>query len=197
MSSDYRPSYISHWNSHAQSNTPVRAVTGLGDSYDGVIRNVLTKIAPKTVRTVYDLGCGAGLTYPIIQSLWPKAHYTGLDVSSVMIEHCAHEYPQAEWWLLDEPDLPVGKADLIICHSVFTHIYPEDAIAYLKLMHNRLGKNGRASISIHTDCKAGWQGDVRRIDYEQSHFEQMLARCGLGVLKQIPGNQLVYGVTKV
>lgn len=188
------PDYVRHWNGHALNHGPVRAVSGLGEQYEAVIGPVLTAVAPPTVERVYDIGCGAGLTYPIVKKLWPEADYTGLDISREMIDYCWEAYPDGGWVLVERPYLPPDKADLIICHSVLTHVYPEDAMAYLKEIAAHLSENGRASVSIHTDCDSGWAGDIGRIDYEPAYFEQMLADCGLEIVVQIPGNQLVYGV---
>lgn len=188
------PNYARHWNGHALTNGPVNAVSGLGERYEAVISPVLSAVAPPAVNVVYDIGCGAGLTYPIVKKLWPAADYTGLDISYVMIDYCRETYPDGSWLFVEWPSLPADKADLIICHSVLTHIYPNDAKVYLKEMAAHLSEDGRASVSIHTDCSEGWRGDIGRIDYEPAYFEKMLADCGLAVVQQIPGNQLVYGV---
>lgn len=197
MTQDNWPSYRNHWDVHALRVGPNTAVTGLGDSYNDVVGSVIDVIAPRQVSVVFDIGCGAGLTYPLIKERWPTVDYTGLDVSPVMIAHCQQLFPDARWIVVDGPELPEGKrADLIICHSVMTHIYPDDARKYLDLIHDCLTKHGRASISIHIDCKAGWAGNVGRIDYRPSFFEQMLDHAGLEIVTIIDNRQRTYGVKR-
>jgi trans-aconitate methyltransferase len=188
--------YRRYWDIHASNVGPEIAVTGLGDSYNAVVGSVIDEIAPDEVNVVFDIGCGAGLTYPLIKERWPDAEYTGVDVSPVMIRHCQANYPDGSFMVIDGVALPDGKADLMICHSVLTHIYPNDGMDYLVLIHDQLTENGRASISIHTDCAEGWRGDIGRIDYNTVYFERMLKQAGLEITAVIEGNQRAYGVKR-
>lgn len=186
--------YRQHWEMHTAVVGPEQAVTGLGDGYAATIRPVLQRIAPEEVHCVLDLGCGAGLTYPLVRELWPTAYYTGVDISPRLIAHCRQTYGTADDWIvLTDSQLPVG-ADFIICHSVLTHVYPGDAEIYLREIRAALYVHGHASISVHINCDQGWRGDVGRIDYEPAFFERMLAAAGLQIFDTIEGHQRVYGV---
>src|SRR5689334_6370875 len=117
---DNWPAYRDHWNTHAIGAGPEQAVTGLGDDYRDEISAVLKRVAPGEVGSVLDLGCGAGLTYPVIMDLWPEAGYMGCDISSVLLDHCKATHPETDWRLLDSFELPVRSmsVDLVVCHSV-------------------------------------------------------------------------------
>lgn len=206
--------YADYWNRLAHANGPTNAVTGLGDAYRATVLPVMQKCAPKKVTAVVDLGCGAGLCYPLVKELWPKAAYAGYDISYEMIRYCIETYadkdpitplmaarlrlpdpPPVLWQTIDGPNFSTHAESIyLICHSVFTHIYPEDAHAYLAEIRTCLGTTGQASISVHIDCGTDWKGDIGRIDYEPSYWENMLMSAGLETLFTIEGNQRVYCV---
>ena len=196
--SDNWSAYRDYWDNHARSVGAEQAVTGLGDDYDQVIGDVLRQVAPREVINIFDFGCGAGKTYPIARKMFPNAYYQGYDISAELIRYCREKYPFGEFEVLRHKELPFADEwiDLLICHSVLTHIFPDDAMEYLHEIKRVLSSTGRASISIHTDTTLNWQGNIARIDYRPDYFEGMLADAGLTIYNRIEGNQLVYGVGK-
>jgi trans-aconitate methyltransferase len=187
--------YSDYWDNHARDVGHARAVTGLDEAqYPVVIGKVLDLLAPPVVRHVVDVGCGAGLTYPLVRERWPQATYIGLDVSAEMVRFCKAQYPEADWRLIERPELPDESVDFIICHSVFTHIVPQDVIAYLQEFWNVLSPKGTISASIHVDCAEGCRGDVTRMDYAPAWFEQQVEQCGLQVFDIVMGHQWTYGL---
>jgi SAM-dependent methyltransferase len=189
--------YATYWDNHTAANGPELAVTGLGDTYTAIVGATLQAVAPAVVNSVADIGCGAGLAYPLIRQLWPDARYIGVDVSPALVAHCRRRWPDAFWSVVDVPHIPGPVAhDLVICHSVMTHIYPDDARAWLGVIRDALSDNGRASISIHTQCHPDkeWKGDIARIDYYPPYFEAMLKECGLSIAVIHEDLQRVYGV---
>ncbi len=188
--------YSKYWDERAITQTGREAVTGLSPrDYREKNLAVLKAIAPDEVKTVIDLGCGIGLTVALVEELWPSAVYMGCDVSAEMLFRAQAAYPNKTWVKLSGPKLPENfKADLIICHSVMTHVYPDTAIEFLHSIRRTLTPGGRASISIHSDCNTGWGGDIGRIDYAPPYFERLLSIARLAVVKKIEDTQLVYAV---
>lgn len=187
--------YLTHWNQHARNAGPRLAVTSLNEEqYPVVVNEIFDRLAPPVVQRVYDIGCGAGLAYPLVMKRWPQAVYVGFDVSVEMIEFCSKQHPEADWRLIDRPQLPDEPADFIICHSVFTHICPQDVIAYLQKFWDVLSPDGTVSASIHVDCAEGYRGDVMRMDYAPAWFERQVEQCGLKVFDIVNGHQWAYGL---
>ena len=194
--SEWWSHYRDYWNQHAGNVGPQHAVWATTwPEYIAYYRPIVKKLAPAKVETIFDVGCGAGMMVPLLEELYPKAYYIGLDISPVMITHCQIERPDLDWRLMPNFDLP-GKADLIIMHSVLTHITGADAERYLGEIRVALNPGGRASISIHTEPPDGQllSGDVRRVDYALAFFEALLAKHGLKVIDYVDGLQRYYGV---
>jgi len=196
--SDNWSAYRDYWDNHARAVGAEQAVTGLGNEYEQVIGDVLRKVAPHGVHRVLDIGCGAGRTYPVVKGIWPDCNYYGVDVSIEMIAYCTKKFPDAAFAATNSTTLlsPSDYMDLVICHSVFTHIFPDDVMEYLNEIKRVLTVIGRASISIHTDTEMNWHGSINRMNYRPDYFEGMLEDAGLKIYNRIPGNQLVYGVGK-
>jgi SAM-dependent methyltransferase len=101
-----------------------------------------------------DIGCGCGrIAIPLTQDLGPNGSYTGLELSSPLVDWCsAHITPRYPNFRFVHCDLknplynPEGRGDsltyalpfddgafdLIVATSVFTHLLPEIATHYLQ-----------------------------------------------------------------
>jgi len=86
---------------------------------------LLARVQLDTPAVVYDLGCGTGALTAIMAERWPGALVTGVDDSSVMLEHAAGSAPNARWLSQDiatwAPDRPV---DLIFSNAAL-HWLPD------------------------------------------------------------------------
>ena len=174
--------YKDFWGAHIQRVGAVKAVTGWdSDKYTAFYREVFSDIAHRKFKTIADVGCGPALLIPLMSELYPTATYTGYDVAPEMVEHATAFNPDNDFHLIDGELELSGKYDLIICHSVLTHIYPPDAAKMLATLKEGLTKSGIISLSIHTECDSEWKGNIGRIDYEPSYFEAMVKEAGLKV----------------
>lgn len=174
--------YAAYWDRLVKWRGAVEAVTRWdGDTYLNFYRGIFSPMAINA-EVVADVGCGPALLYPLVTELWPGTAYYGYDVSSGMLEHARLFATSGTFTLIDGRLHIIPKADLIICHSVFTHIMPPDAFAYMETFRDSLRPSGIISVSIHTESQNGWIGGLDRIDYEPGYFEDMAEEAGLNVL---------------
>lgn len=171
--------YKGYWDRHARNVGAYRAVTSMEpDEYREFYQPVLDMLEVK-VTSIIDLGCGPGLLVPVLRERWPDAEYAGLDISREMINAAKHNWPDETFVQMVEPNIP-WTADLIICHSVLTHISPEDARVYLTKIRNSLHAVGQASISILPGSKT--TGSIYKTYFEPAIFEELLARAGFTII---------------
>jgi trans-aconitate methyltransferase len=186
--------YQNYWDAHWRHVGPDTFVTDMPPVvYDAYLEELFSNYQKREVNTIFDLGCGTGGMVPTALKLWPGAQYTGLDICKEAIDYCKQKYPQLTWVVMDKPALP-GYADLIICHSVFTHISEEDTRKYLEIIRGSLNLGGRASLSIHTDSPDGPRGNIGRVDYNHAYFESLLSMNGFRILSMTDMRQRYYEV---
>jgi predicted TPR repeat methyltransferase len=95
-------------------------------------------------RRVLDLGAGTGLTARMLGALYPTAHLTLVDVSSVMIEQARRAHPWAEHVVADAADFlrgTPGEWDLIVVVGVLELV--PDLFEVLELAASHLAPGGR------------------------------------------------------
>ena len=80
-----------------------------------------------------------------------------------------------------------SAVDVLYAASLFTHLYPRDAQAYLREAHRVLRDGGRALVSFHDRPRAGetFSGDEHRADYDAAHFGPLCAQAGLRVAEDV------------
>lgn len=187
---DYRDYWDAHWRRIGEQYF----VTDMDQpTYDAYNLDIFSHYQKRKVKTIFDLGCGTGLLVPVVRQLWPDAKYTGLDICKDAIEAARAKYPDETWIVMDGPKLP-GKADLIIVHSVFTHIGLPDTELYLDVIRAALNPGGRASLSIHIETDRDYSGSIGRMDHQPAFFESLLHKHGFAVLCHVDKRQRCYEV---
>jgi SAM-dependent methyltransferase len=113
--------------------------------------NALPEAGERAYGAVFDFGCGCGrLARRLMQQQPPPARYVGIDLHAGMIRWCnAHLAPLAPQFSFVHHDVynagfnpgspaamldfPVedGAFDVVVAHSVFTHVIEEAALHYL------------------------------------------------------------------
>jgi predicted TPR repeat methyltransferase len=78
------------------------------------------------VRTILDLGCGLGLMRPTLLEQFPRARYTGVEVSAHLCER--HGWEQASAHTYESP----RPFDLVICYDVLQYLDDRDAARALR-----------------------------------------------------------------
>lgn len=120
--------------------------------------------------TVLEVGCGVGRdAIQLTKHLGPKGKYIGFDIIKPSIEWCqksiSTKYPNFKFYYYDlwsQIHNPNGKlrvngikfpakdksVDRIVLHSVFTHMFREDIVHYLKEFRRVLKPDGKAMASF-------------------------------------------------
>ena len=78
------------------------------------------------VRTILDVGCGLGLMRKALQAHFPRARYTGLEVSRYLCERHGWEHGSAATFESPRP------YDLVICYDVLQYLTGREAVAALR-----------------------------------------------------------------
>ncbi len=193
----------------ASSVSDLAAFFAIGEAWSQMVAHYL----PASPR-VLDVGCGCGKLARFFY-LIPGLTYVGVDLYRPSILWCskvfAHVDDRFRFFHFDghsevyNPDgvvkaseyaFPVddGETDMVVCASLFTHLFEPDARHYLAEIARVLAPAGRAIISIHVTPEAGssYSGDEARIDIDKTYFEAMCAEAGLAVAEQIG---VIYGQT--
>jgi trans-aconitate methyltransferase len=144
------------------------AIHGTGYDTEGLVAAKLQKIAklfpslPKNKFNLLDFGCGVGNLYGHVAHFFPKAIYTGVDLSKSSIkkarsrfqEHAAfQEYDSIEWELC--------KYDLIFSAGVFHHIPHIDHPTIIEKLSCLLNPGGELVIWEHNPLNPVTQKIVR------------------------------------
>jgi SAM-dependent methyltransferase len=170
--------YRRYWNIHAGNVGARQAVTHLSSAaYWEHYRVIFDRLVHFTPAKVIDLACGPALLLKNLTTYWPGLDYLGLDISHEMIAAAKAGNEGGRFVLLEEPTIP-ECCDLLLCHSLFTHISEADTRHYLDEIGKAIAPDGLAIVSIHTDCEEGVKGNVNRVDYEPGYFEQVLSERG-------------------
>ena len=97
--------------------------------------------------SVLDYGCGWGSLLTIID----PPDYHGVDISPTMVRLAREEFPKKVFDLCHPGTLSVPEKDIIIAHSVFTHIPDSIIDDCLSDIKNNLKDSGIAIIDIFID----------------------------------------------
>lgn len=114
---------------------------------------------------VLDWGCGCGrLTRHLLNKGY--GDITGIDIDPFNIDWCRSSLPDAEFTLVS-PDVPTplsaSSVDLVIGHSVFTHLSEVDQFLWLAELNRLIKPGGHALVTLMTNFSAAI--DSFEIDY--------------------------------
>jgi SAM-dependent methyltransferase len=161
---------------------------------------------------VLDLGCGCGKLARFL-AFDPRLSYLGVDLFKPSILWCRRAFAgHAERFRFEHFNgrspffnpggdvavtdyrLPTadGSIDLVVCGSLFTHLFEPDARHYLSEIARVLKPGGGAILSLHVDVPAGrtYAGTEARVDVDEAYFLSMCRDAGLSS-QEVVG--LVYG----
>jgi SAM-dependent methyltransferase len=180
---------------------------GIGEAWAHLVSRHLPAEA-----SVLDLGCGCGKLARFL-ALNPRLSYLGVDLFKPSILWCRRAFATwAERFRFEHFDghspffnphgdvavtdyrLPTAdrSMDLVICGSLFTHLFEADARHYLAEIARVLKPGGGAILSLHVDVPPGqtYAGSEARVDVDEGYFLSMCRDAGLASHEPVG---LVYG----
>jgi hypothetical protein len=115
---------------HHASSAETFDATGSTDEFQRTVYELASSLAERyNLTSVLDVGCGSA--YKLIQMLG-KYTTTGIEVEPAY-SWLIKKYPERNWLLFNQPDMPELRADLVICSDVIEHIQnPDDMMNFLQ-----------------------------------------------------------------
>lgn len=157
---------------YLQINSPKVKKAGYENSAEKIFALVQQRLGWSSFadKDILDVGCGSRFTLAIINRKIPVKSYTGIEINKQIVDFFKQEvepadprFRYAHWNVHNDMyntegtpmaqfrELPVtGDFDLIWLFSVFTHLNPDDGLALLKLMRQKVRPKGRLFFTTHT-----------------------------------------------
>lgn len=134
------------------------------------------------VRSILDAGCGLGLMRAPLLRAFPKATYTGIEVS----EHICKQYGWTQASLAAYK--PARRFDLVLCYDVLQYLSDRDAV---RAMAN-LGRLTRGALYFHAPTQEDWRGNadlscsdsdirLRDADWYRTRLARHFVHAGFGL----------------
>ncbi|WP_420132589.1 class I SAM-dependent methyltransferase [Rhodopseudomonas sp.] len=114
-----------HWYHHGGGTFAAKLIDAIR-TFDG--RD------PSDFKTIVDWGCGTGRVTRHLPKMFPEAHVIGVDIDSAAIQWAEDETPLINFHVSEpHPPMPVagGMTDLLVSHSVFSHLPEADQFKWL------------------------------------------------------------------
>lgn len=119
------------------------------------------KYLQQPVRTVLDVGCGIGLWRPVVQRHFPRAEYTGVEVSPYLCRKYGWQRGSVVDYRAGEP------SDLVICQSVLQYL---DAPAARRAIQN-LARHCAGALYLEVPTPRDW---IETCDQERTDDRMFL-----------------------
>jgi len=140
-------------------------------------------------KTLYDIGCGVGATYALLQKEKVPVSYIGLDFSEEMIATARSEWNNSSFFVEDFHTTQRDMKNAILYCTGLLDILPEGPKELVTLLSmkapyvilNRINLASTASLRIY---KAYDTIDCYSYTFESNEFLQIISRLGYEVLSQ-------------
>ncbi|MBR0451390.1 MAG: class I SAM-dependent methyltransferase [Oscillospiraceae bacterium] len=102
------------------------------------------KYIPPDARVILDLGCGSGLELDQIIPCFPNTDFTGIDLSTAMINELLSKHPEVNIIQADYLKYPFGENiyDAVISFESLHHLLPKQKQGLYKKIRSCLNGNG-------------------------------------------------------
>ncbi len=149
------------------------------------------------VRSILDAGCGLGYWRDAAATLWPRARYTGIEVSTYLCE--SHGWTRAS--IVDYA--PKRRFDLVVCQSVLQYLDARDAARAIE----NLAVLARGAVYIEAPTREDWaqtcdrsrtDGNVhlRPADWYRRQLSRHFHAAGGGVFVPKDGKAVLYALER-
>jgi SAM-dependent methyltransferase len=185
----------------------------IGEAYANLVLDYLQDMEKRNVltnsRLVLDIGCGVGKTARFL-ALDRRIQYVGFDIFAPAIAWARQAFepffgarlrfvhfdgisafynPRGTVAARDY-EFPVAddSVDVALAASLFTHLLPDDCVAYLRQTYRKLQQSGRAVFSIKPpprDSIAEYSGTEQSIAVSKDHFVDIARESGLCLFKDM------------
>jgi SAM-dependent methyltransferase len=155
----------------------------------GNIRGALAKIDRELedYDSILDFGCGSGRLLRWLRPLASTRSIHGCDVDAEAIEWLRSALPEIQLQVnrpLPALEAPSGSYDLVLCHSVFTHLDEEYQDAWLQELRRVLRPGGHLVVSFSGDhVFAEREREAREHGTNPAPFREHLERHGILFLR--------------
>jgi len=168
-------------------------------NYDDKLR-ILKQCGLQNNSTLLDVGCGTGLFIKSLENYLqsPQQQFVGVDLADDAIKYCRKKYPGYTFHKCEMTRLPTlnKKFDMICLFSVFTHMYPEEVLEYLKDMKNYLNENGCIVASIIESADKKFSGDRDRAEINKQYFIEIVKSSGYNKINQLESDEYYEALKK-
>ncbi len=139
-----------------------------------------------------DLGCGTGYHTGQLQTLFPAAQVTGVDLSPTMLAYASSRYPEANWLCGDAEDLPLDDHSQELIFSNFALQWCSDLPRLCGELFRVLKPGGELCFAVPgpqtlTELRDAWQrvdGEVHvNRFYSLEVWQTALERAGFSRLE--------------
>ncbi len=134
-----------------------------------------------------DVGCGTGLLTQAVEAyLSDQGFYLGTDIAAEAIDFCRARFGRPNFRFVRNAmtQLPQTdqRFDIIVCYSVLTHVYPDEAVLLLAEAKRLLAPGGvifaDLFVSPLVERSAGNRGAV---EMNRAHFERLVGLIPLQI----------------
>jgi len=139
------------------------------------VRDLLARIADRTVVRAADIGCGPGNSTELLQRRFPDAAITAIDSSADMIEAARRRLPGVHFAIDDIAtwQAPRNHFDVILANAVLQWL--PDHAALLPVLLGKLAAGGSLAVQVPASLEEPAHRLMREIAAEGSWAEKLAA----------------------
>ncbi len=171
----YDRSYFDRWYRNPRSRVVTPAVIARKAH---MVISVAEYFLGRTVRSVFDVGCGEGDWYRALKRMRPGIRYVGIDPSPYVVERFGPRRRISLGGFGDVAEHTGGRMfDVFVCSDVLQYVAPPELKRGLGQIAEHLG--GIAGLEAHTTADA-LDGDMRGWHKRSpGYYRRLFSRAGL------------------
>ncbi len=182
--------YVLHWKRRkGVKKDDWSQIQQTKENYQGGAKkylDILTNEGFKNNSKILDVGCGFGrLPYILYDFLNDDGKYFGIDLGKESIEYCQTNFKKNNFIFMGNESqiIPIKeKVEFITFNSVFTHLYPNEIIEFLKECKKHLEQNGIIIADIlELNSIPEYAGTRGKMFYNREFFISLVKNAGFQI----------------